>query len=87
MRYSSGPMWSVQFVACFILLIFLFVYNQVSLRKRSRVRANTLRTFRRVNMTEITGAEGEGRYFASLHGPSMFAVKAKIYGVLYHQAS
>ena len=23
----------------------------------------------------------------SLHGPSMFAVKAKIYGVLYNQAS
>ena len=25
--------------------------------------------------------------FVTLHGPSMFAVKAKIYGVLYNQAS
>ena len=25
--------------------------------------------------------------YAKLHGPSMFAVKAKIYGVLYNQAS
>ena len=25
--------------------------------------------------------------FCVLHGPSMFAVKAKIYGVLYNQAS
>ena len=27
------------------------------------------------------------RYEGVLHGPSMFAVKAKIYGVLYNQAS
>ena len=27
------------------------------------------------------------RQILALHGPSMFAVKAKIYGVLYNQAS
>ena len=30
---------------------------------------------------------GHKYMFKELHGPSMFAVKAKIYGVLYNQAS
>ena len=35
----------------------------------------------------MAGSVCSANFLITLHGPSMFAVKAKIYGVLYNQAS
>ena len=48
---------------------------------------DTFHNYEQVKWCGSRRKAGGGSLSKILHGPSMFAVKAKIYGVLYNQAS